>query len=107
LVDERRHPVTMMSKRKSIPNPEAPTNLIHLNDCIGIILKIIKLKKWNTNFVASYPEHPSKIKYYTEQAIKRKLPIPDFNASQKSSGKVIDGSLTANELSYQYQYSIN
>jgi len=65
LFNNDRHPAHMLSKRKSIKNPKAPVNLIHLNDCIGIIQKIIETNSWNTFFNAAYPDHPKKFKYYS------------------------------------------
>lgn len=106
LVDERRHPVTMISKRKIVANPNAPVNLIHLDDCIGVILKIIELQKWGFTLNASYPLHPSKNEYYTSQALAKSLTEPNFDFARKSSGKIINGNETANFLNYTYNYTI-
>jgi hypothetical protein len=39
-------------------NPDAPINLIHQADCIGIILKIMK-KNLGETYNAATPVHPS------------------------------------------------
>lgn len=106
LVDERRHPATMLSKRKQIPNPEAPVNLIHREDCIGIISKIIKLQKWNKIYNASYPIHTQKADYYNNICLQKKLPLPNYNYELPSKGKIIDGSVTETDLQYTYLHSI-
>lgn len=106
LVDERRHPATMMSKRKQIPNPLAPVNLIHRSDCVGIIREIISGHEWGKIYNAAYPLHPSKETYYTNVCTHKKLPLPNFIQNEISKGKLINGEKTANELSYKYNHSI-
>ena len=106
LVDERRHPATMISKRKEIPNPKAPVNLIHREDCIGIISKIIAENKWNKTYNAAYPLHPEKERYYTEICAKMNLQQPDFLQNEISKGKLINGNETAEDLDYEYKYSL-
>ncbi|WP_232285904.1 cupin [Aquimarina agarilytica] len=106
LVDERRHPATMMSKRKQIPNPLAPVNLIHREDCIGVIQQIISQRKWGEVYNAAYPLHPTKQEYYTNICEQKKIANPDFNRTGVSKGKLIDGQKTAEELNYTYTHSI-
>ena len=106
LVDERRHPATMISKRKQIPNPKAPVNLIHREDCIGIISEIINQKKWNKIYNAAYPLHPEKKEYYTEICKQMNLSQPDFVQNEISKGKLINGGKTAQDLNYEYEHSI-
>ena len=45
LIGEDRHPIRFLSGRDAIENPNAPINLIHLEDCIGIITQIIQEKQ--------------------------------------------------------------
>lgn len=106
LVDERRHPASMMSKRKSIPNPKAPVNLIHREDCIGVINAIIKQQQWGKVFNAAYPLHPEKKHYYQQICTSKKLPNPDFSHQKPSLGKIIDGKGTAETLKYAYSHTI-
>ena len=42
LVGEDRQPVRYLVKKEDIPNPDHTVNLIHLDDCIKLIIKIIK-----------------------------------------------------------------
>jgi len=106
LVDERRHPATMMSRRASVNNPEAPVNLIHRDDCIGVIWAIIGKNKWGMIFNASFPMQMSKREYYTSICESRGLSIPNFNNSIPSKGKLIEGNHTASVLNYKYKYVV-
>lgn len=106
LFDRRRHPATMLSKRKNIQNPLAPVNLIHREDCIGIIQKIIELDQWNQIFNASYPAHPPKAEYYSTICKQMNLPIPDYDFETPSRGKVIDSENLQNRLAYTFQSNL-
>ncbi|MEP2239098.1 MAG: SDR family oxidoreductase [Maribacter sp.] len=81
LIGPNRHPVTMLSGRENLSGGDAPVNLIHLDDCIGIIKKIIELDYYNDVLNAVYPEHPTKKEYYTEQAIKRGITPPQYTST--------------------------
>ncbi len=101
LIGHDRHPVRFLAGRENIENPEAPINLIHQEDCIAIILKIITADKWDTTFNAVAPYHPSRQKYYSDKAIALGLEKPVFN-NLPSHGKTIDSSKLITELNYQF-----
>lgn len=102
LVDSERHPGKTLSGQKDIPNAQAPINLIHKNDCINIILKIIENNIWNITLNASFPFHPTKKEYYSEYCKVNNLPLPQFNKTT-SKGKIIDGTKVAQLLGYKYK----
>ncbi|MEM9077335.1 MAG: NAD-dependent epimerase/dehydratase family protein [Bacteroidota bacterium] len=78
LIGPDRHPVTMLSKKKDLNNGNDPVNLIHLEDCIHVILTVLKNSYWNETFNAVFPIHPKKRDYYTQEAIKRDIPAPIY-----------------------------
>ena len=106
LVNDERHPATMMSKRASVKNPEAPVNLIHREDCIGIITSIINQNQWNKIFNASFPKHITKQKYYNTVCDRLNLSHPNFDTETLSKGKLIDGEITSKALNYTYKYVV-
>lgn len=102
LFDARRHPATMLSRRKNIKNPEAPLNLIHGEDCIGIIKRILETNTWNEVFNAAYPEHPQKKTYYSKICEKLQLPTPDYDFQTPSRGKIITAQKVIDLLEYTF-----
>jgi hypothetical protein len=89
LIGEDRNPVRFLSGRENIENPNAPINLIHQDDCIGIIEKIIALNSWNKTYNAVTPFHPSRKEYYSQKATELNLALPKFAASNTVTGKTI------------------
>lgn len=105
LIGENRHPIRFLAGKKNIENPDAPINLIHLEDCIGIIVSIIEKDCWEETFNAVTPFHPSRKEYYTEKAFEMNLDLPEFNVDSISSGKTISSDKILNVL--QYKFKIN
>jgi len=102
LFNDARHPSSTLSKRKGIKHPDAPVNLIHLTDCIGIIQTIIKGAYWGSTFNAAYPSHPSKSDYYTKICQQKALPAPDFDYTNPSKGKIIVSDGIEKQLAYHF-----
>ncbi len=92
LIGPDRHPVTSLSGRKNLKNGDDVINLIHLNDCIYLLTSIIENNWWNEVFNGVYPYHPTKMEYYTSEAKKRGIPIPEYQKTYPGkSGKLIEG----------------
>ena len=103
LIGDDRHPIRFLAGRKNIENPEAPINLIHQSDCIGIIQAIIKEDCWNEIFNAVSPIHPSRKEYYTQKAIELNLPLPEFDETKPSIGKLILSDKVESVLCYTFK----
>jgi nucleoside-diphosphate-sugar epimerase len=111
LIGEDRHPVKFFAERENIENPEAPINLIHKDDCIGIIEKIlnqVQNDKWNWNetFNATTPEHPTRAAYYHKKALEMNLKVPTFAKDSNSKGKIINSHKLQKILGYSFQKQI-
>jgi nucleoside-diphosphate-sugar epimerase len=102
LIGEDRNPIRFLAGRNNIENPNEPINLIHQEDCIGIILKIIESNCWGETFNAVAPFHTSREAYYTQKAKEYNLELPIFAASKPSNGKTILSDKLENVLNYQF-----
>lgn len=108
LIGADRHPIQFLSGKTQIENPEAPINLIQLDDCIGIIEKIIQQAQnehfnWNETYNAVAPFHPTRKEYYTQKAIELNLALPHFNESKPSIGKLISSEKVEHILGYSFK----
>ena len=102
LISEDRNPIRFLAGRKNIESPKAFINLIHQEDCIGIILKIIEKDSWNETYNAAAPFHPSREDYYTQKAIELNLELPEFNYEMPTFGKIIQSDKVQNSLEYTF-----
>ncbi|SFC50849.1 Nucleoside-diphosphate-sugar epimerase [Flavobacterium phragmitis] len=103
LIGEDRHPVKFLAGKENIENPDAPVNLIHQKDCIGIIEEIIKQSKWNEIFNAVASFHPTREEYYTQKAKDLNLVVPKFNNKKSNIKKTISSGKIEIILNYQFK----
>ncbi|CAM4174646.1 SDR family oxidoreductase [Flavobacterium antarcticum] len=101
LIGGSRNPAKSLSGKSNIATPNAPINLIHQDDCIGIITAIIVQNFWGEKINASAPFHPTRKEYYMAKAKELGLPLPEFEEN-KASGKVIDSSKLISKLNYNF-----
>lgn len=85
------------------PIENAPVNLIHQDDCIGIISAIVEKELWGETLNACCPEHPMKKDFYEKAASLSGLPTPEIS-EQIASFKTIDSSKLISLLNYKFIY---
>lgn len=106
LIGEKRHPINHLSGKDGVKNPDAPINLVHQEDCISAIFKLIDKPKDNSIWNVVYPEHPRKKEYYTKIALDRGMPAPEFEDSENSKGKKISSEKIKSKLKFEFSKSI-
>lgn len=104
LVGIDRHPITMLSGKSNIKNGNAPINLIHQEDCIGIIQSIVSQSVWGNIYCAAVDFHPTKKEYYTAVAVKRNLSIPKYTAEKTTQNKKVNSQHLMEDLGYSFRY---
>jgi len=106
LIGEDRQPVKFLAGRDNLENPDGPVNLIHRNDCIRIIEKIIEKNAWGEIFNGVHPDHPTREEYYTKKALSSGLPSPKFNHKKPSNGKAISAEKVIEVLGYNFKEAL-
>jgi nucleoside-diphosphate-sugar epimerase len=106
LIGDDRHPANSLAGKTQLKNPDAPVNLIHQQDAISSIVHIIENNAWNDLFIVVNPSHPTRKIYYTEQCKQRDLPLPEFDESETSKGKIINSEKLQNYLNYKFQIDL-
>ncbi len=98
-----RHPINYLAGREDLPGGNAPVNLIHLEDCIGIIERVIQKDYWGKILHGVHPNHPKKRDYYTQQAIEKNLTPPLYQEDINSKYKLILSKVVFKELGHVFQ----
>ncbi|MFD1629120.1 SDR family NAD(P)-dependent oxidoreductase [Pseudopedobacter beijingensis] len=96
-----RHPGRFFSGKPSVANGLVPVNMIHLDDCITIIQKVIAQHYWNQTINACSPHHPTRKKFYTEAIKLYGGTIPDF-VEENGQKKIISPQKLIKDLDYQF-----
>ncbi len=102
LYDAQRNPGRFLAGRKLPSNGQDGVNLIHLDDCINIIQKILEDDVWNEIFNACGDEHPGKEKFYTLAAQKLGLQPPVFDNKAAPDFKLISSEKLKSRLNYSF-----
>ena len=99
-----RIPGRFLAGKKGLKNGEAPVNLIHRDDCIEIIIRIIEQGVWGEVFNACADVHPTRKEFYTRAAEKAGLPLPEFDESSGLTYKIVNSDKLKSTINYQFQY---
>lgn len=99
-----RHPGRFLAGKTDVAQPDAPVNLIHQHDCIGIISAILEQGAWGQAINGCAPHHPSRRHFYTEAARQLELTPPQFVESGGEQGKIINSRVVGHSLAYQFRF---
>ena len=103
LIGADRNPARFLLKSdRAVAN--IPVNLIHQDDCIGIIAAILEKDLWGETLNACCPEHPLKKDFYGKAAQISGLPEP-LISNQTEAYKIVDSSKLKRLLKYKFKYS--
>ena len=107
LLGPDRHPVTYLSGQHELTNGDDAINLIQLEDCLLILISIITNDWWGKIMNGVYPDHPTKRVYYTTEASKRGLPVPEYKKGYAGkTGKIIK-TKTLDALKFKFMAPID
>jgi len=107
LIGGSRQPAKFLAARKGLADGNAPVNLIHREDCIDILIQIVKQDAFGYVFNAVNPHHPKKAAYYIDKAKELGLEPPTFaeNDSEEMF-KQVDSVNLKSVLDYTFKVSI-
>lgn len=99
-----RSPVKFLGRMVSLNNADQPVNLIHRDDCIGIIFRVIHQGVWGEVFNACSPGHPLRKEYYAKAAALSGNELPPLADEQSDAPfKIIDSSKLEQVLAYRFR----
>ena len=92
--------------KRGIKNGEGnkPVNLIHLDDCIGIINHVIEQNIWGEVINGCCPEHPTRDEFYKKAAIVADVEPPLFDFSTEFKFKKVGTVKLTNQLGYTFKF---
>ncbi len=105
LFGNTRKPGNWFKNGRTIPNPDGFVNMIHLDDCIGVISTILQQEKWNEVFNGCADTHPSRKDFYTKTKNDILVEPPIFeNGTTIVSYKIVSNKKVKKLLNYTFKY---
>lgn len=102
LVGGNRQPGRFLAGKSGVPNGDGPVNLIHLDDCLAILGRIIEQDKWGQVYNACADNHPLRREFYTAAATSLGLVPPSFADMSETAFKLINSQKLKDDLAYQF-----
>jgi nucleoside-diphosphate-sugar epimerase len=104
LIDKQRHPGRFFRNGKTVRQADAPVNLIHKADCIGLIDAVLSQQCWGETFNGCASTHPTKFDYYRFACDLLDRPYPEFSHDEPLAYKIVSNKKAIQQLGYQYVY---
>jgi len=114
LVGEDRHPGNFLARKTQLINGDAPVNIIHQHDAVGIIMSLLInintatshfSRQKTTIFNGVSCTHPSRKSFYQQAAKSLQLTQPQFDDSKAlTESKIICAKKIQDKLNYQFVY---
>ncbi|WP_139957283.1 Rossmann-fold NAD(P)-binding domain-containing protein [Flavicella sediminum] len=101
LIGGSRNPANFFKEGRLVKNGAAPINLIHLDDCIQIVYKLLQSDVWNTVLNASADTHPTRKEFYTAATLHAGK-IPATFLEETTSFKIISNEKLKRVLNYEF-----
>lgn len=103
LIGPGRAPGRFLAGRHNLPQGNAPTNLLHLTDAVGVLSTIIGQDIWGHTLNVCAQMHPLRREFYPAAATYLGLTPPTFQPDG-GTGKTIDSSRLRGLVPYQFRY---
>lgn len=99
-----RPPGLFMRPGSTPPAPEAPVNLLHLTDAVGVIQAVIDQGAWGHTLNVCAGQHPTRRAFYTAATAALHLDPPAFVADDHADGKLISTESLHRALFYRFRH---
>jgi len=99
-----RHPARFLAGRTGVSRPNAPVNLIHQEDCVGLLHRMLTQAAAGLVVNGVADAHPTRQALYTTAAEALGLTPPTFDADDTRSGKTISNRVARDTLGYTFQH---
>ena len=104
LVGHDRNPRNFLKKRRVIHKINTPVNLIHRDDCIGVITEVINSDTWGEIFNVCCDKHPKRIDFYKSEAERIGLKLDNPGDMETADYKLVSNKKLKNCLNYSLKY---
>lgn len=102
LIGYDRQPVRYGKSAKVRANPNGRTNMIHQDDAVKVIVKILESDIKNETFNCCADAHPTKKEYYSKLAEMNQTEIPVFDDVTNDSFKIVSNQKVKKSLTFEF-----
>ena len=104
LIGGKRNPGNFFKNGQIIKNPEGVVNMIHLEDCIEIIHRLMEKGIETEIFNACSDAHPTRREFYTKAKLNLGFDVPEFEKNTTVKMKLISSEKLKRKLNVTFKY---
>lgn len=104
LVGPDRKAAKFLAGKQNLPNPNNSVNLVHLDDCVEAVQRIVTKNIFGAVYNVCADLHPSRQEYYTRLTTDADLAPPTFSTQQISPDKIVSNEKIKRELDFTFKY---
>lgn len=98
-----RHPGRFLAGKKNLAGANNPINMIHMEDCIGVIQTIIEQQLWGEVFNACVPTEDTRKSFYEKAANELGVEPPTFS-DELAPFKKVSSEKLIKKTGYEFSY---
>lgn len=98
-----RHPGRFLAGKKDMAGANNPVNMIHQEDCIGVIQTILEQNQWGEVFNACSPLEETRQLFYEKAAKELGVEAPTFS-NESARFKKVNADKLVEKTGYQFKY---
>lgn len=104
LVGPGRKTANFLAGKKNIPNPRNAINLVHQEDCIQIVQRIVDQDIFGDIFNVVADLHPTRKDYYTQVTKRAGLEPPIFKEEHSFPNKIVSNKKLKEKINYAFRH---
>ena len=104
LYGDDRNPGRFLAGRTDVGRPEAPVNLLHQDDAVGVFAALLAQEVRGEVFNACADEHPPRRTFYTRAAEALGLAPPTFDETDTTTGKRVSNDKIKARCGYTFRH---
>jgi nucleoside-diphosphate-sugar epimerase len=103
LIGYDRQPARFFAGKSNLKNGDEVINLIHRDDCVGILRKAVDSPETGI-FNCCSDTHPRKKDFYCDAAAAMGLPQPIFDSDSEAGYKIVSNDKVKEKLGFKFKY---
>ena len=104
LVGPDRKAAKFLAGKQNLPNPNNAVNLVHQDDCVEVVQRIVTNDIFGAVYNVCADLHPTRQEYYTRLTKNAGLQPPTFNAQQTSPNKIVSNEKIKRDLDFTFKF---
>lgn len=104
LYGDDRNPGRFLAGRTDVKRPEAPVNLLHRDDAVGVFATLLAQDVRGEVVNACAGEHPTRRNFYTRAAQALGLEPPTFDENDATTGKRVSAGKLRDRYGYEFRH---